>query len=162
MEDYNPYTKYALKIYQQPGIKELMLAFQDRFGADVPILLYCCWLATEQKCLSGSAIQALVADTDTWREECVRALRKVRRFLKEQPGQDKLYQQVKQVELQSEMIQLEWLWEQFDTLALETSDSPFIELIRKNAETYSQLLSNLDQPDGIAELVDQLVDLLDE
>lgn len=162
MEDYNPYTKYALKIYQQPGVKELMLAFQDRFGADVPILLYCCWLAAEQKSLSDSAIQTLVADTDTWREECVRGLRKVRRFLKEQPGQDKLYQQVKQVELQSEMIQLEWLWEQFDTLALETSDLPFIELIRKNVEVYSQLLSNLDQPDGITELVGQLVGLLDE
>ena len=162
MEDYNPYTKYALKVYQQPGIKELMLVFQDRFGADVPILLYCCWLAAEQKRLSQSAIQTLVADTDIWREECVRVLRKVRRFLKEQAGQDKLYQQVKQVELQSEMIQLEWLWEQFDALGLEASDSPFIELLRENAETYSQLLSDLEHPDGIAGLVDQLVDLLDE
>jgi len=162
VENHNPYTSYALKVYQQPGIKELMLAFQDRFGADVPILLYCCWLATERKQLSHSAIQTLVADTDVWREQCVRALRKVRRFLKEQPGQDKLYQQVKQVELQSEMIQLEWLWGQFETLGLETSDLSAIGLIRQNVMSYSQLLSGIEQPDGIAELVDQLADLLDE
>ena len=35
---------FAVRLYAEPGVGEACLALQDRFGVDVPLLLWAAWL----------------------------------------------------------------------------------------------------------------------
>ena len=43
----NPFWDFSLKFYGQQNIASSCLALQESVGADVNILLYCCWVASE-------------------------------------------------------------------------------------------------------------------
>jgi uncharacterized protein (TIGR02444 family) len=85
--------------------------FQDRFGADVNIVLYRLWQAYRGRRLSDGDVRNVIEFVGTWQANVVRPLRTVRRFLKNPapgwPSQDidLLRQRVKAEELQAEQLQ---------------------------------------------------------
>ena len=74
---------YSLDLYAKPGVSSALIGLQNRRGADVNLLLLCCFAATSG-CgrLSGEELRRLDAAIKTWRDEVTRPLRKVRERIK--------------------------------------------------------------------------------
>jgi uncharacterized protein (TIGR02444 family) len=79
----HPFWEFSLRVYRSEGVAEACLALQDERGADVNMVLYCCWVgasgggALESRLLGRAA--EMVAP---WQDEVVGALRAARRRLK--------------------------------------------------------------------------------
>ena len=69
---------FSLEVYRRPGVEEACLKLQDDIGADVNILIYCCWRGT----LAEGEMAALLPELAPWQSGVVRGLRTVRRILK--------------------------------------------------------------------------------
>ena len=70
---------FAVRLYGEPGVGEACLTLQDRFGVDIPLLLWAAWLG------DGADIAALRAGDRAigpWRARAVRPLRALRRHLR--------------------------------------------------------------------------------
>jgi len=97
--------------YSFPEVGKVCLDLQDRFGADVNIVLYCLWQAYRGRRLSDDDIRNVIELVRAWQVNVVRPLRATRRFLKasapEWPSQDidLLRKRVKAEELQAEHLQ---------------------------------------------------------
>jgi uncharacterized protein (TIGR02444 family) len=111
MQDTASLWSFSLEFYSQPDIAHACLDLQDRFGADVNILLFGLWQASRGRRLSDSDIRNVIELVGAWQENVVWPLRTVRRFLKTPaPGwssQDVglLRQGVKAEELRAEHLQ---------------------------------------------------------
>jgi len=95
---------WAVAAYNRPGVADLCLDLQDRYGQNVPLLLWAVW--------RGGDVPAAIALARQWEDEVVGPLRGVRRRLKGRAGAEFLREQVKVVELEAEralMTELEHL-----------------------------------------------------
>lgn len=77
---------FALSVYGRDAPRAAFLRLQDEGGADVPMLLWCLWLAHEGRSVSPDAMTGAVAFSRAWRAAMVDPLRRVRRTVK--PGID--------------------------------------------------------------------------
>ena len=107
---------FALEFYASDGVAPLCLELQHRAGVDVNILIYAVWLASRNDSeISRSDIAKADASVRAWREEVVRPMRAVRRYLKAHsdpvPSEqaEMLRDDVKNLELAAERLQLEVL-----------------------------------------------------
>lgn len=114
----NSLLHFVAELYQQPGIETQCLAWQDRHGADVPLLLFICWYSVRHGRLSLTALRELIRESRALSSEVVEPLRCIRRQMKRQhvPASrnaiwQRLREQVKQTELRAEFQVLEHLWE---------------------------------------------------
>ena len=73
---------HALALYGRDAAREAFLRLQDRDGADVPMLLWCLWCASEGRGISRETMTAAVAFSSAWRAEAVAPLRTLRKALK--------------------------------------------------------------------------------
>ena len=69
---------FSLETYRRPGVQDACLRLQDGIGADVNLLLYCCWRGAMEK----GEMASLAADLATWQTHVVGGLRAVRRIMK--------------------------------------------------------------------------------
>jgi uncharacterized protein (TIGR02444 family) len=72
----------SLAIYAKPGVAARCLALQDRWQMDVNLLLFCLHAGRQGHVLTPGELQALDAAAAPWRDNVVRPLRSVRRWLK--------------------------------------------------------------------------------
>jgi uncharacterized protein (TIGR02444 family) len=111
MQNTSPFWDFSLGFYAQPGIAEICLDLQDRFGADVNVVLYLLWQAQRQRRLTLTEIEKLIALISNWQLHVVRPLRGVRRFLRDpgptwsSEGVASFRQRVKGEELLAERLQ---------------------------------------------------------
>ena len=100
---------FAVRLYAEPGVSEACLALQDRFGVDVPLLLWAAWLGDGA---DAAALRAGDRAVGPWRARAVRPLRALRRHLRHTvAGLDGDAQQawrssVKRLEIDAERIAL--------------------------------------------------------
>lgn len=103
---------FALKVYVGEGVSAACLDLQDRFGADVPVLLTVLWMAKRDLRLNAEGMAALETRIGPWRAEMVAPLRALRRRLKEGPAPapsdatEALRTEIKRAELHAEKIEL--------------------------------------------------------
>jgi uncharacterized protein (TIGR02444 family) len=111
MQHVSSFWTFSLSFYSQPEIGEICLDLQDRFGADVNIVLYGLWQAHRGRRLSESDVRAVIEFAVSWQKNVVEPLRNIRRFLKIPPSGwpsqevNLLRQHVKAEELQAEHLQ---------------------------------------------------------
>jgi uncharacterized protein (TIGR02444 family) len=134
---------FSLSIYERPGLPDALIAVQDRHGADVNMLLYCCWCGlTGRRQLSSADILDLEGTVSGWRQGVVHPLRGLRRDMKngyrEMPrGEaDNLRESIKSLELEAERI--EQLFLQSRTALPEETGS--IAIARANLEVYLEII----------------------
>jgi uncharacterized protein (TIGR02444 family) len=100
---------FSLRFYAAPQVSGLCLELQDRFGADVNILLYLLFRAVDGISLDAPAIAHLDAFARDWRTEVVKPLREVRRTLKAHetlsPPHAALRTAIKAAELDAERLE---------------------------------------------------------
>ena len=70
---------FAVRLYAEPGVGDACLALQDRFGVDVPLLLWAAWLGDGA---DAAALRAGDRAVGPWRARAVRPLRALRRHLR--------------------------------------------------------------------------------
>lgn len=111
MQPISSFWTFSLEFYSRPAIGEICLDLQDRFGADVNIVLYGLWQAHRGRRLSEKDMREVIGFAEIWQKNVVEPLRKVRRFLKTPPSGwplqevNLLRQHVKAEELQAEQLQ---------------------------------------------------------
>jgi uncharacterized protein (TIGR02444 family) len=118
---------YSLEVYGDEALAAACLDLQDRCGLDVNMLLFALFAASRGRSLSRADIERLDRAVDPWRRHVVRALRGVRRWLKEpaHAADDKaatLRRSVLDREIEAEAYQQE-LMEQSIPIGDGTSDT---------------------------------------
>lgn len=97
------FWKFSLALYDKPGVAPACIELQDRFGRDVIIALFCCWVgATGRGTITPQTLAAVEATVRPWRQQVVEPLRATRRALKGVAGADDIYKRMKTVELEAE------------------------------------------------------------
>lgn len=116
----NPFWDYSLAHYARPEVARCCLGYQERLGANVNLLLFCCWLGHCGELLSAETLKQAESQIACWDEQVVQPLRKVRRFANssEHHRDRELVSAVH--ELESRLRQVELMAEQLvqDTLYL--------------------------------------------
>ena len=159
MQD-NSFWQYSLALYSHNAVESLLLTLQDDYGADVNLLLCCCWLGGLQHELTVEQCSMLVKTTARWRVECVIPLRSVRRFLKAQSEFDDFREQVKILEIEAERKQQILLYQQLDLLGLTRANNGGEDCSAQNLDTYCRVLPGVERSE-VAETVTQLLSVIE-
>lgn len=104
---------YARELYARNGVAGALLGLQNRRGADINLLLWCCWCAHDGRgALDADSLRAADAAIAEWRESVTRPLRAARDAIgKDGPlaaleGAAELRRGVLDVEIHAERIAL--------------------------------------------------------
>ena len=107
----HPLWRFSLGLYRRDGVEQACLGLQNACGADVNLLLFCCWLASRGRALDKRSLRRAIAAVRPWQETVVRPLRRARRALK-RPGaarpearRARLRQDVFRLELDAEHVE---------------------------------------------------------
>lgn len=110
VEPFDDFWRFALSFYARPGVSPACLELQDRFGKDVLIALYACWVGiTGRGRLDEAALARAEAAARPWRRQVVEPLRQLRHSLKEVAGAEAFYARMKAIELDAERAAMERL-----------------------------------------------------
>jgi uncharacterized protein (TIGR02444 family) len=82
--DPGAFWEFSLAFYSRERVSAACLSLQNRHGADVNILLLCCWLATLGLKIESSGLHAAIAAVEAWRREVLGPLRSARRAVSDQ------------------------------------------------------------------------------
>lgn len=74
--------RHSLRLYAMPGVERACLWLQERCGADVNLLLLCCWLTSQGRPADRRFLAGAMAGVAAWRREAIEPLRRVRRRLR--------------------------------------------------------------------------------
>lgn len=109
--------RFALAVYGTNGVSQECLQLQERYGADVPVLLCALWMARRGSPLDRDTMARLIEVAGPWHMAVVKPLRAVRQRMKDGPPPapntrtDALRDAVKAAELTAERIELATLAE---------------------------------------------------
>ena len=78
----NAFWRYSLELYRVNAVADACLGLQDRGGADVNLLLFCCWQGSLGHALSKPLLRKVMAAVADWQSQVVLPLRQARRFIK--------------------------------------------------------------------------------
>jgi uncharacterized protein (TIGR02444 family) len=100
------FWRFSLAFYGRPGVSPACLELQDRYGRDVNLVLYACWVGLSGRGrLTQADLAHAAAMNDPWREAVIEKLRAARRAIKEQAADvAEFYAAAKAVELEAERI----------------------------------------------------------
>jgi uncharacterized protein (TIGR02444 family) len=129
--DDNPFWDFSLKFYGREGVASACLELQDKFNADVNILLYCCWVAAAgAEEMEPAELAEIIAAIEPWQLGVVQRLRQIRRDMKQEemmnlgPLSESLRQAIKQCELEGEKIEQTILYQSGQNAFLNSSSLP--------------------------------------
>jgi len=111
--DENPFWEFSVELYKREGVANACLRLQDRCGADVNILMYCCWAAYHHGAqFDADTVDRILSVVAAWQTAVIKPLRDIRRALKAAThqgiapdAQERLRNEIKHVELRSERLQ---------------------------------------------------------
>jgi uncharacterized protein (TIGR02444 family) len=82
--DPGAFWEFSLAYYSRERVAAACLSLQNRRGADVNILLFCCWLATLGQKVEQAGLHAAIAAVEAWRRDVLEPLRSARRAVGDQ------------------------------------------------------------------------------
>jgi uncharacterized protein (TIGR02444 family) len=82
--DPGAFWEFSLAYYSRERVSAACLSLQNRRGADVNILLFCCWLATLSLKVEQAGLHAAIAAVESWRRDVLEPLRSARRAVADQ------------------------------------------------------------------------------
>lgn len=158
----NPFWNFSVKVYSRDGVAPACLRLQDQVGADVNVLMYCCWVAHDRGVrFDESSLGRVLGITEPWKATVVEPLRTIRRALKlathsgfDPDDQERLRTEIKRIELRSERMQQDAL---FAAANITKAGAPEArrDVGRHNIDFYLSTLNT-----GIDETAQQDIDLL--
>ncbi|KTD47958.1 hypothetical protein Lqui_2222 [Legionella quinlivanii] len=111
----NPFWDFSISTYGNSRVQEITHSLQDNEGANVNLLLYCCWLAFYVERLSQEKFNKACQTVFAWQQEVTSNLRQARRAITELGKENKAWvdrylKQVLNVEIFSESYQQQLLF----------------------------------------------------
>ena len=79
----HPFWRFSLALYARDGVEQACLGLPKACGADVNILLFCCWMGAQGRPLDKRGLRRALAAPRPWHEQVVQPLRRARRALKQ-------------------------------------------------------------------------------
>lgn len=146
-QDKNPFWVFSLAFYGQPGVAAACITLQDESGVDVNVMLYCLWLASQDRAITAAEAGQIDARVNLWRAKVVVPLRVVRRVMKDfpppfdGPAAQAMRNKVKAVELESERLQQQALYDLKPADAWGSGSSGVAEAAQRNLAAYSSHLN---------------------
>lgn len=149
-DEINPFWEFSLAFYCRGPVASICLNLQDKVGADVNILLYCCWLGYKGAGqIEVSEFAEIISGIKAWQFHVVKPLRKIRRDIKNLETlhlgdfSKNFLQSIKDCELESEELEQLVLYRSGPQKFPHYSDriEVKIENIKKNLENYLNLIS---------------------
>lgn len=119
------FWNFAVRTYRCEGVPEACLALQNERGADVNVLLFCCWIGATRGELEIETLDRVLEFSRAWAERVVQPLRSVRTWMKIEGCPDPrvpvescvdLRERIKKVELEAERLQENVMQSMVDTL----------------------------------------------
>jgi len=139
---------FSVRTYRCKGVPAASLALQNQCGADVNVLLFCCWMGATRGQFTAANFAGLTRFSNTWAERVVRPLRGVRSWMKLEGCQDPLLantdcmdlrEQVKAVEFAAEQLQEQVMQTLFESVpAIELSASEQVDAALHNLQRYCE------------------------
>jgi uncharacterized protein (TIGR02444 family) len=134
----NPFWDFSLQHYAKVPVRQQCLTLQDRVGANVNIVLFTLWLASE-KCLFDYDLILRHAEFLRWHEQVVTPLRQARLGVKQSGLSDRLYEKVKKSELNAEQIEQDILYSLLPQFAEASREWSLERLAEWNLQAYLQV-----------------------
>ncbi len=117
--EFAAFKAYARLLYSKAGVTERLLTLQDGEGADINLVLFCCYQAVIKDCaLDMKALERMSAHVADWREGVILPMRSYRRQIKQTMLRDKslsvVYDALLIAEIEAEhaqqamLVQCEW------------------------------------------------------
>ena len=78
----HPLWRFSLDVYARNRVEKACLGLQTACGADVNLLLFCCWTGTLRRPLNKRFLRRAMAAVSGWQREVVQPLRRARHALK--------------------------------------------------------------------------------
>ncbi|MBL4567962.1 MAG: TIGR02444 family protein, partial [Porticoccus sp.] len=101
----NPFWDYSLAHYTRPEVAQCCLTYQNQYGANVNLMLFCCWLGSSRVRLERQELAEVQVLIKPWDSQAIQPLRMVRRFMSSSPlSSDVMMSQLQQVELMAEQV----------------------------------------------------------
>lgn len=116
---------FAVRTYRCEGIPEACIALQNERGADVNVLLFCCWVGATRGEFEIETFDRMLEFSRAWADRVVRPLRNVRTWMKIEGCPDpamltescmNLRERIKKVELEAERLQENVMQSMVDTI----------------------------------------------
>jgi uncharacterized protein (TIGR02444 family) len=144
--------EFALTVYAADGVAPACLLLQGRFGLDVNLLLFAAYVSVARgQALTPAALEAAKLRVDPWHRQVVRPLRRVREQLKSgpapapNPATTGLREEIKELEIQAELIELDEL--ERLPIPLDTASGDTIDRTRAALDVVVQAMANRDPAD---------------
>jgi uncharacterized protein (TIGR02444 family) len=135
------FWRYSLRAWRAPAVAGTCLALQDRCGADVNLLLFCCWNGRAGRRLGARELRSALAAVARWQEEVVRPLRRARRAIaKDDRGLRRLRRRIAAAELAAERVEQELLGKRAGGLRRSNAGVDCGIAARANLESYLRFL----------------------
>lgn len=109
---------FSVRTYRTDGVPDACLSLQDDYGADVNMLLYCCWIGVRSGSFDTELFASASEFSSHWAERVVAPLRSARTWMKQSgctavdvptDACMTLRDEIKSVEFASEKLQQEVL-----------------------------------------------------
>ena len=158
---------FSVRTYRTPGVPEACLSLQNDYGADVNMLLYCCWVGAAVGPFESELFDRAGEYSTHWAENVVIPLRGARTWMKH-TGCDsdpvpttscmELREEIKTVEFAAEKMQQEVL-ESMTSLERRGSDAPdeMLRDVATNLKLYAEY-AGLDKCDDVSRKFSVIID----
>ena len=144
--DPGAFWEFSLAYYSRERVAAACLSLQNRRGADVNVLLFCCWLATLSLKVERAGLQAAIAAVEAWRRDVLEPLRSARRAVADKfpeiakADRQSIKHGMLSVELECERVAQEKIaLASTGVLAVEDGSTP-LQLASAALETYLDLV----------------------
>lgn len=151
-EEKNTFWAFSLSFYAEPAVQNACIRLQESIKADVNILLFLLYQASQGKQITASSIHLLDESVKHWREDVIQAIRHIRRILKHTDyhlGDDiqaTFRKKLMSVELDAEKLEQEKL----ESLALSLLPTTISQAVKANLQQYANTLGSDDNhPDFV-------------
>jgi len=153
-----PLWRFSLLLYAKPNVADACLALQDEAGADINLLLFLLWQASQGRRVSLQDLKDIEVQFVCWRERVVAPLRSIRRYLKAAPSLGDLERvevfrtKIKSLELEAERLQQGAMYEFAQAYLCSQQGCAVQEAAGANLHVYARLLDTTFRPEAVETL----------
>lgn len=162
----NTFWTYSLAHYARPEVARCCLDYQDHQGANVNLLLFCCWVGRQGVLLRTDQLEQGMLQIERWDTHAVKPLRQVRQYITSvslMNGPDLALEKsdvvscVQRAELMAEQVVQDILFQWWEAQDSQALDEPLVDgdicrvrsrVQANNINRYLALLGADSVPDG--------------
>jgi len=135
----NPFWDFSLQHYAKAPVQQQCLQLQEDAGANVNVVLFALWLATEKRLFDHDLVLHH-AELLHWHEQVIVPLRQARFGVKQSDLNDDLYETVKKTELDAERVEQDILYLLLPKFSEASGALSLEQLAEWNLRAYLQVL----------------------